>query len=229
MLKRGLIFVFALALAAISSAQSQGYTSYTTTIFEAYESPVTNIIMFERHATGGSATWAFEAQGAATTVLDNPFLQNPLPTRSLLFGITNGLPLDGEDPLDHVVIFMNQGLGSYVEGQLWENLFPNFLESNILQGILDITTGTTEEQVNAGFAAIDPFLNYLESFTAPDENQYSAWFNTGDDFSVMAFSDAVNIGTGSSSITPVPEPTTMGMAAFGVLAYLRRRKANAKK
>jgi hypothetical protein len=222
-LRRGLILALLGACGTLASA-TQYFTSYHVTLEPEFSSPVTNIMMFEEHNSGGSATWAFQAAGGATSVLNNPFPHNPVPVRSFLMGITQDLPGDPEGQ-KHVVLFMDDFAASLTNHIAWGTIFRNTLESDLIAALELATSGQD-------WPIIQPGLNFIDAFNQGDARNilgpggftYSAYFQTGGTFSVMAFSDGTQIGQGFSAITAVPEPASLAALGLGAIAFLRKRR-----
>lgn len=223
-----LIAAVALAVApgaAHAVAVELQYLSSYNVMIDPEWSAVTNIVMFE----DGGTTWAFEAYPGEVSVLNNPFPKNVPNERSLLIGITQDLPGDAEGQ-KHVVLLMDDTAASLAESIAWGTLFPNTLEDSLIAAIELATSGGDWEALQPAFDELSEFVSgdaetgILDGLAQP----HSAWFTMGDNFSVLTWSDGTRIGWGTSTLTPVPEPTTSalllsGMLALGAVARRRTR------
>lgn len=130
-------------------------------------------------------------------------------------GIIAGLPGDPTGPVvDHLVVF---GDFSTAEQSMdFATLFPGISENTIINDLL--TTAN-----NVPLPAAD-----VNTFTA-DALTDGLYGGNGSSFSVLAFSDGTNIGSGTVSFilpSPVPEPMSIAMLAAGLagISALRRQK-----
>lgn len=226
-MKRALVLfavVFALCCVPVRAdsvpSTTTYYTSYDITL-NSGQSDVTNIMLVE---TENGLSWAFSTDcggvGGCTTEIDNPFGSTNAPTTALLIGLTNS----GND----LVLMTNTTFGAAAVGQDWNTLFPDTDEATFLSNFQLATSGgpfCTSPGVPAG--CIDSGLDAVYSFGGGDGA--SAYFNIGDSFDVLEFSDGNLIGTGtssSSSVTVTPEPSALlllGSGLMGLAGLVRRR------
>src|SRR5206468_5325924 len=118
-----------------------------------------------------STSFAFQAPGGATKVIENPFGRPNPPSQSFLLGIVNGLASDGETPVDHAVLFPNAAVAATIIGQnlSFESLFPGVAESDLITAITGIARFSTDSPESmSGFAFMADFLKDVHALPIPD-------------------------------------------------------------
>lgn len=225
-----------MALAAgLAGAQTAYYSQYTVTT-DLASPPITLITMIESTGQFGfdvadSITRPFTASGyGATTQLNNPFDFELPVQRSLLVGIVQDLPGDAAGQ-EHLVLMMDTQAASNVAGIAWGTIFTEVLEEDILFAVRRIAEAPYEgAEYNSAIGTMFSFGAYAASDAkaGPNGLPASVWFDTGGDFSVVAWSSGQIIGSGTSEvIAVVPEPGTaaLWLAGLGVVALRGRRLA----
>jgi hypothetical protein len=210
-------------LASAAQAQTQYFTHYDFHMSDPALT-VTNMILFERGESFGSATWPFSAS-------DGQRISNPFPTSApvqstIMLGVAQNLPGD-PDGQKHVVIGMDDTAASLSQGIAWGTLFRNTLEANVLDDIEAATSGGAWEVVTPALDRLGVFLDgdATTGILGPGGASQTAWFATEGTFSVMAFSDGQLLGTGTGSVEAVPEPASLAVLGLGALALRRRKSA----
>lgn len=223
--------VLALGAAVLATADRTIYTSHYHINSPDFE--VTNIIANESAPEWGGSSWAYYAGAGDTTNIDLSFgnlfnfISTP-PQTSILIGLAHDLPNDAPGQ-QHVVLMMDNTAASLAQNIAWGTLFRNTDEDQLIAAIQLYTSGQP-------FPVIQPGIDFTNQFLGGDAQtgildnlaqSHSAWFNTGDSFSVVAWSSGQVIGTGTSDITsevvPTPEPASMAMLGIGAVALIRRR------
>lgn len=219
-IKRSSFLALVVAVSATAGAQTQYFTNYDVHLD--LGSDVTNIMIAEETESGGSLTWAFTAFGNGDSLLQNPFPNSVPAQRAMLIGLTQDLPGDPEGQ-KHIVLMIDNNAAALSNHIAWGTLFPTTLEAQLIADLELATSGQDWEVIQPGLDSVFNFVGgEAKNILGPGGSSNSAWFNLGDSFSVMAFSDGQQIGSGQSFVTAVPEPASMGALAVGVLACLRR-------
>jgi len=223
LLKRSSFLALAVVASATAGAQVQYFTNYS--VHNDMGGPITNIMMAEEVDNGGSLTWAFQADGEGDSLLQNPFPGSVPVQRALLIGLVQDLPEDPEGQ-KHIVLMMDNNAAALANHIAWGTLFPTTLEDQLIADLELATSGQDWEIIQPGLDAVSNFLGgEAKNILGPGGSSNSAWFNMGGSFSVMAFSEGQQIGSGQSFVTAVPEPASLGALCIGAAAFLRRRKA----
>jgi hypothetical protein len=219
-----------LLLGPVDRSARAGYLSHYDVTLEAGLGEVTRIVIAEQHESGGSLTWAFSAPEGSSRIT-NPFpTDHDHPLRSILIGLAENVATDTV-PEKHIVLFMDNTAAALAENIAWGTLFRTTLEEQLIADLELMTSGQDWETIDPGLQGVDTFLNgeAKTGILGPGGFEQSAWFNLGDGFTVMAFSDGRIVGSGQSSRqfipAAVPEPASLAMAGLGLLgvAALARR------
>jgi hypothetical protein len=138
---------------------------------------------------------------------------------ALLMGIAQDLPGDAPGQ-KHAVVMMNDAAANAAAGIDWGTLFPNTDEDQLISDIENSVSGAT-----TGFTGMsDYFHGDAQTGIHSGSNVLSAWFTPGDHFTIETWSGGQIIGSGTSSVTSVPEPATMAVLGLGVVGVIRRRR-----
>ncbi|CAN5268116.1 hypothetical protein BH11PSE9_BH11PSE9_09930 [soil metagenome] len=233
------------APAAVAAEPQDIHLSYT--VDTAYA--VSNIITFNQYADGGTGSWWPSSVGQGVNTIADPFAKSSAnaPLSALILGLASDLPGDAAGQT-HVVLMMDSAAAAASNRIAWGTLFRNTDEDQLAAQI-KFVTGTTRDADGTGNAAQwDASMDALYTFTGGDAKSgilvppgeaASAWFAFGNvvpgttttsDFTVMAFSDGQQIGTGLASVAtsamPIPEPQTYALMLAGllVIAQTARRR-----
>lgn len=221
----------ALTAAAFATADRTVWTSHYHINSPDFE--VTNLIANESGDGWGGSSWAYDAGQGQTTNIDLSFsglfnFINTPPTSSIMIGLAQDLPGDAPGQ-EHVVLLMDNTAASLAKDIAWGASFQNTDEDQLIAAIQLYTSGQDFPTIQPGIDFTNQFLggDAMNGILDSDGQSHSAWFNTGDSFSVVAWSSGQIIGTGTSDITsavvPTPEPASMAMLGIGAVALIRRR------
>lgn len=220
----GVLSLLACSVGLSTAARADILYNYEVTLNEDVENDVTPIVIYENDG-GTSLTWPFTANAATTTLITNPFSKASATGSALLFGLISEIPGDDtQSEGGHLVLMMNTTKGAEAIGTSFETLFPNSNQTDLMNAVYVVgVLGDTDPGFNDA-------ISLLSSFAQGDGLDYQ--FALGDDFSVIAFSDGVSLGGGTSFVSGsvVPEPSSLalsgiGLGIFGLIARRRLRRA----
>jgi hypothetical protein len=234
---RQMITATAVALAAVAS-MATAHAAATIPTAATYDITLPNFAVTDIVAYNLGSPFATVEQGPSTspqtagtpgpTRLTDTYLTAAeigipgfvyVPGQTFLLGVTSGLPGDAPGQ-QHLVVFANNSFAQSAVNIAFGTLFPNTNETTLINDL------TTEENVGDifNFAAGD-------ALTGPNG---SIFFEPGDNFTAVAFSNGQIIGTGTSSFTTdLPEPASwtllvIGLGGLGAAMRSRRKDANGK-
>ncbi len=219
-----------LAMTGTSARAVDYFVSYDVTLDPGIPG-VTNIMIVQKTQNGGGLSWAYSANGGpgqTMTTISEGFPKTEPITGNLLIGLTQGLQGFPPDQ-KHVVLMMSDASAALANNIAWGTLFPSTLEATLIDSIELATSGQPFEIIQPGLDYINDFIDGEgSSILGPGGSQTSTYFGLGDTFTVMAFSDGQQIGSGISYSTPVPEASTIpaAISAVGVLMAMRRRRGS---
>lgn len=211
-------------LVALSgAAQAQYFNHYDITLEDNFQ--ITNLMIAEDYNGSGSLTWAFEVGGIGTTRVTNPF-PSPELFRGAMIGLAQDLPGDPQGQ-KHVVLMMHPDAAALSANIAWGTLFRNTLEENLIADIELATSGQDWPIIEPGLNGVWDFLNgdFNDGILGPGGFPQTGWYDGNGPFTVMAFSDGKQLGTGTVEQEPVPEPASLAALALGAAAMRRRRRA----
>ncbi len=189
---------------------------------------------------GVSSSFAGGNSGTTTLSMDTyPFFgtnsAEPVLQQSLLFGVLDTLPTDGQTQ-KHLVIFMDPLAAARTSGVSFGTIFGTSVQGNPLteEQIIFATEQVhrddlSDEEKVGYYDQLDLFRNEMTQHANLGVNgtEGSAWFAPGA-FSIVTFSDGQIIGSGTNSfqtnVQTVPEPASMAALGIGALTLLKRRK-----
>jgi hypothetical protein len=242
-MKSKLLAAIVLASASVVAAAQHNWQLSSTYTFsldpEWGPVEVTNIIAIMEGGSvnntygWGSTTWPLSSSSSPVTLgFDtywfDPFAAEPTVIGSLFLGIVRDLP-DDPPGQDHVVLFMDSQAAGNINNIAWGTIFSNTNEESLLFAIEQATTLPLEE-AESYWGEIDTFVHGdgMHGHLGPSGTEGSAWFGPNEDFSIVAFSDAKIIGSGTNlvqtTLQPVPEPCSMVVLGIGALVALRKRR-----
>lgn len=232
-MKKLLLLSFAVGAAAYSQA-SFAYR-YNFTFSDPNASYVVRDLYLAEAAPGGVINGGYNLglrypgpQITAPTggFIDTYYNTDSVATEALIAGVTQDLPGDAPGQ-KHVVLAVSNDVVPLASGIAWGTLFRNFTEEQIIFALEhqvdpDEATRNAALQTLGDFYYTDAKYGILDGLAQP----HSAWFTPGGSFTVMTWSSGQVIGGGTSTITSVPEPTSMLAIGLGLAAVARRRKRN---
>jgi hypothetical protein len=223
---RSLAAALLLAATLPALAQTQYQTSYTVTT--ALQSPaITDIAILEADDADPhyGTLWlsrSYQANGAGgSSVLSLSFERQVPVLQSLLLGIMTGLPGDAPGQ-EHLVLMMDPTAASNAANIAWGTLFTATLEDDLIDAlhVVGQSLPPSDPGLNTALDTLFDFgrLYATEGNLGENGLPASAWFNTGGSFSVMAWSSAQLVGTGTSELITlsVPEPQSLALLLAGL-------------
>lgn len=241
---RSTFIAAAMLSAAFASAGTQYLMSYSVGLDQSWVSWDTELIDFviannspgvgSMSTTHGDGFESLDTSGE--NVLTDPFPNDELP-QCLLIGIAKNLSSDdlGEGQTqEHIVLGMDSTAASLGANIAWGTLFPNTLEESLIGALHTIyNDDATEPEQNQAIDSVFQFMRgdamsgILDNLGA----SHSAFFSSlgsdvsAQEFTIMAWSDGTQIGSGSVTAQAVPEPASIAALAVGLagLAFRRRR------
>lgn len=210
-------------VALSAAANAQYFNHYDITLEDNFQ--ITKLMIAEEYDGGGSLTWAFEVGGIGTTRITNPF-PSPELVRGAMIGLAQDLP--GDPPgQKHVVLMMHPDAADLSRNIAWGTLFRHTLEENLIADIELATSGQDWPIITPALERISDFLHgdFNDGILGPGGVSQTGWYNGNGPFTVMAFSDGRQLGTGTIEQEPVPEPASLAALGLGVAALRRRKRA----
>ena len=208
-----LVLTGVMSMANATSAVTDWSTASFLVSLESGVAPITNIQINTSYRLNQGSASAMYTAPAGTNVLTIQYLTNQPPRTAFMIGRTQNLP--GDTPgTDHLVLFINQAAAAAAEGKSWNDLYPGVSESELL----DLVTPTTMNELVkfSNFVSNQSTLGLFGEAGAVA----SPWFNIGESFKVVAFSNGRIIGSGRSAldVLMVPEPETVACVFSGLMA-----------
>lgn len=169
-----------------------------------------------------------------------PDSTEPYLTRSLFFGVIQGLPqdiTDGNPDQKHLVLFVNNDAAAAMKDIAYGTIFGtdnqtyHITEESLIDAIETVhRDDLTDEQKLDYYQTIYDFRDTVahQANVGPNGTPGDIWFGPNQSFSIVMFSDGTTIGSGTSSYraAPVPEPASFAALGLGAVALLRRRRAH---
>jgi hypothetical protein len=204
------------------------------------DQPIETVITLNTYVNGSGMWWP-SSVGAGGGLIDDPFTKSSenRPLTGLILGLTSNLPGDAAGQ-KHVVMGLDSGAAAGLQNIAWGTTFTAYTEEAIANDIYNVAgisraaDGTPEAAIwDAAINELGAFANdttggagqlwFKLAVTQPGETKTS-------NFSVMAWTDGQQIGTGVATVTqavPEPESYALGLAGLGVAGLMLRRRKNA--
>ena len=158
-----------------------------------------------------------------------PFLKE-----SMFFGIMQGLPqdvLDGNADQKHLVLFMDPTSAANVQNRAFGSVFPTTSEDDLISAIEYVHDDSHSDAAKAPYYdnVIHPFYDAARDALAGANPtpQRSVYIGPNSPFSIVIFSNGQTIGSGTGSVSVVPEPASLAALGVGAMGLLRRRRNRA--
>lgn len=170
-------------------------------------------IMFQQDAdlNGGGTSWPYSFSGTGS--FQNPFSQGEDVGLLTMLGLytlnDSGFTGDG------VAILLNQTAAANAVEFEFEVFFPGYTEEEIISALEALRDSNgNQAEVDAAFEVLNPFVN----------SNWGNFATNGENGTFVGFSTGTNLGPGSWSQQPVPEPGLMIGAGLGLAALIARRR-----
>lgn len=203
---------------AFSAAPAHALSFYQNYFVEpAYD--IRSIVLLQYGAGFGGSTNSFDVF-APSTLMTDPFLKTQAITDTYFLGVSDFG--DSETGENHLVLALDDDYAAGLLGFDFTDLFPTFNEVDLIAA-LDLLASPDDDNAaekDAAFQLIGAFSDEVRG--------NGGTFGSVDTFSLVGFSTGVDLGSGESSITVVPEPATWALLMMGfggAGAMLRRRRA----
>lgn len=170
-------------------------------------------------------TYPFFGRSAAKPILEG----------SLILGVLDALPSDTPGQ-QHLVLFTSPTVADRIENLAFGTIFDTsnqsvrYTEETLIDALIVAHGDGSEADKQESYDIINAFRFDVarNANVGPNGTRGDAWFSPSEGFSVVIFSDARKIGTGTNpfttTFTPVPEPASFAVLGVGALALLRRRR-----
>lgn len=232
-----LLLATMVGIAAPASAQLYYPTYHVTTPYN-----IDSIVLAGRgddpETEGSYLVRLFNTEPGTTTIID-PFKDDYYPLNTFFLGLTDLVPgrLPGTTPGDetHLVVAVNNFFGAGALNQEFSDVFLGWNEMDLINALLVLSQPELAEGDDGYQAQRDAVNSAVSLLFAFSDTVHSSNgdFLINEGFTVLAFSQAQQIGTGTSSITlapsAVPEPGTWAMLilGFGMIGGLVRARRRA--
>ncbi|MDJ0927907.1 MAG: VPLPA-CTERM sorting domain-containing protein [Gammaproteobacteria bacterium] len=199
--------------------------------------PIMNLAILERFAGEGQSATPWGAfgndvstePGVTTDIVSSSSPFQNAPSQALLIGWLENLPTDpfSQEGIGHVVIGMNNAAAINIDDVPFASIFPGVLQENLIQGLEELEQGGP-----VGSAAASTLFDFFNNAATsgnlgPNGTPGSALFTPmdGGNFTMVVFSQAQTIGTGTISVVPVPAGIWLLSSALAMLGAAIRRRA----